>query len=701
MKAVFKREFLSFFRNVTGWIFIAAFLFLFNLYYFIYNLLYGYPYISYPLSSITFIFMIIIPLLSMRIISEDRKLKTDEMLYTAPVPVWKIVMGKYLAMVAVFSIVMGFVCLCPIYLAQFGTVPFAESYTAILGTWLFGILCIAIGLFVSSLTENVVIAAIGTFAFLFLGYMMDSFCSLISEDGNWLTTILGCLSTTAWMNEMLGGILSIQGIIYYITGSALFIFLTCQVIQHSRWKAAEKKIRRGVFSIGLIIVGIAATVAINFGVSKIPSKYTSIDITYNDVYSITDETEEFLDELEDDVTIYCLINEDDADSTLAETLDHYEEGSKHITVEYIDPETSTEFYTTYTDEEPTDNSLIIVCGDVSTIVDYDDIYEYTIDYTTYTSSVTGYDGEGQITSAINYVISDDMPTVYVLTGHGEIDLGSTFTDALEKANLSTEEVNLLNVDEIGEDVAGVIINGPDTDFSEDDAQKLSDYLAAGGNVILTVNYAAEDTPNLDAVLAEYDIVIEDGLVFEGSSSNYTQYPYMLLPEITSTTYTSGLDNYVLMADSVAITDTEENEDLEWQELLSTSDSAYIKTDLANLTTYEQEDGDEEGTFVIAASVYDDSTEAMLTVFGSCYVFDDSVDSMVSGTNLEMFTNFIADYQDEDSTSISIPVKSYSLTTLTVNQASALTLGLILTIALPIALIIIGIVVWARRRRKQA
>ena len=700
MKAVFKREFLAFFRNVTGWIFLAAFLFLFYLYFTVYNLMYAYPYLSYPLSSVVFVFMIIMPLLSMRILSEDKKLKTDQMLYTAPVPVWKIVLGKYLAMVSVFSIAMGIVCLCPVYLAQFGTVPFAENYTAILGTWLFGILCLAIGLFVSSLTENLVIAAIGTFAFLFLGYMMDSICGLISEDGNWLTTVLGTLSTTAWLNEFLQGMLDIQGIIFYVSGSALFVFLSCQMVQHSRWKATVKKIRRGVFSIGMIVVVIAATVAVNFGVSKIPTKYTTFDITYNDVYSITEDTEEFLDELEDDVTIYCLINEDDADETLDQTLTLYEEGSKHISVEYIDPETSTEFYTTYTDEEPSDNSLIVVCGDNSTVVDYDDIYEYTYDYTTYSASESGYDGEGQITSAINYVISDDMPTVYVLTGHGETDLGSTFTDALEKANLSVEEeVNLLNVDEISDDVAGVIINGPETDFSEDDAQKLSDYLAAGGNVILTANYAAEDTPNLDAVLEEYDIALEDGIVFEGSSSNYTQYPDVLLPEITSTSYTSDLNNYVMMIDSVAITDTEENEDLEWQDLLTTSDSAYIKTDLANLTTYDKEDGDEEGTFVIAASVYDDSTGAMLTVFGSCLVFDDDVDSMVSGTNLDMFSNFIADYQDEESTAISIPVKSYTMTTLTITQMSTLTLGLILTIGAPIILIIVGVVIWARRRRK--
>ena len=279
MVAILKREFRSFFTNVTGWIFIAAFLFLYNLYFYVFNLSYGYAYLSYALSNVTFVFLIIIPILSMRILSEDKKLKTDQMIYTAPVSVFQAVMGKFLAMVAVLSVVMGIVCICPLILSLFGTVPFAESYTAILGTWLFAVLCLSIGLFVSSLTENLVIAAIGTFALLFLGYMMPSIASLISQDGNVLTKVLNCLATASWSEQFCNGILELRGILYYVSGTALFVFLTCQVIQRSRWQEAVKKIRRGVYSTGLIVVVIAAVVAVNIGASKIPSKYTDIDVT--------------------------------------------------------------------------------------------------------------------------------------------------------------------------------------------------------------------------------------------------------------------------------------------------------------------------------------------------------------------------------------------------------------------------------------
>ena len=718
MKAVFKREFRSLFRNVTGWIFLAAFLFLFNLYFYVYNLSYGYPYVSYALSSIIFLFLIIIPVISMRIVSEDKKLKTDQLLYTAPVPVWKIIFGKFLALVAVFSIAIGFVCLCPLYLNQFGTIPFGETYVAILGTWLFGVLCLAIGLFVSALTESLVISAIGTFAFLFLGYMMDSLCSLISSDGNILTKILGCLCTVEPLDDFFAGTLSLTGLLYYVSATALFLFLTCQMIQRSRWKSAVKKIRRGVFSTGLIIVAIAVVVAANFGAAQIPEKYTNFDFSYSDMYSMSDETEEYLETIEDDITIYVYAAESDADEILANTLTLCEEENKHITVEYIDPEDSPLFYEDYTDDEPTENSLIVVCGEVSRVVDYDDIYEYSFDYSSYSYSTTGYDGEGQIVSALSYVTSEDLPTIYVLTGHGETDLGSTFTDAIEKMNITIEEVNLLQVDEIDSETAAVIVNAPTTDFSEDDAQKLSDYLAGGGTLIITASYLAEDTENLDAVLAEYNIRVESGMIFEGDTSYYTQVAYFLLPDIEYTTLTSDLDSYVILPDSRAITnlDPEEEEDeddeeddeedeeeeesvIDWTDLFVTSESSYMKPDVSEMTTTDQEDGDEEGPFVVGAAVENTETGAKVYVFGSMYLLDDTADSMVSGTNLAFFQNIIGDFADGDVSTVSIPVKSYELTTLTVNAYAASILGISLAIALPVVLIIIGVIIWFRRRRK--
>lgn len=701
MVAILKREFRSFFTNVTGWIFIAAFLFLYNLYFYVFNLSYGYAYLSYALSNVTFVFLIIIPILSMRILSEDKKLKTDQMIYTAPVSVFQAVMGKFLAMVAVLSVVMGIVCICPLILSLFGTVPFAESYTAILGTWLFAVLCLSIGLFVSSLTENLVIAAIGTFALLFLGYMMPSIASLISQEGNVLTKVLNCLATASWSEQFCNGILELRGILYYISGTALFVFLTCQVIQRSRWQEAVKKIRRGVYSTGLIVVVIAAVVAVNVGASKIPSKYTDIDVTYNDVHSITSDTKKMLKDLSQDVTLYVLVSESQKDATLDQTLQLYQDESSHIKVEYIDPDTSSQFYATYTDSQPTNNSVIVVCGDRSKVIDYNKIYESSFDYSTYSNTTTGYDGEGQLTSAISYVTSEDQPDVYVLTGHGETDLGSTFTDALEKKNLNVETVNLLQKDSISVDeVAGVIINGPTSDFSAEDVQKVKDYLAAGGKVIITTSYAGENLTNFNSLLAEYDVQAESGVVVEGSSQNYTQYPIYLLPEVETSDLTSSLNSYVILPNAQAITNLNTKEDtLDWEPLFDTSDSAYRKADVKNIRSLSKEDGDPEGSYCLGAAVTNSETGGEMIVVGTSYVFNDNADAMVSGTNLQFFTNAISVFQSEDSSSVSIPVKSYTLSLLTVNQLFTILGGMVLVIIVPIVVIVVGILIWVRRRKK--
>lgn len=163
MFAVFKREFKSYFQCVIGWLFVAALLALYGLYFYVYNLMQGYPYIYYTLSAITIIFLIAVPILTMRSFAEDRKNKTDQLMLTAPVSLGKLVFGKYLAMVAVFTIDIAIIAITPLILSIFGTVPMGESYISIFAFWLYGCASIAVGMFISALTESQVIAAIKHF----------------------------------------------------------------------------------------------------------------------------------------------------------------------------------------------------------------------------------------------------------------------------------------------------------------------------------------------------------------------------------------------------------------------------------------------------------------------------------------------------------------------------------------------------------
>ncbi len=700
MKAIFKRELRAYFTSVLGWIFLAGFLFVFDLYFWAYSLNMGYPYLTYSISGSVFVFLIIIPILTMRSMADDRRTKTDQLLYTSPVSIPKVILGKFLAMAAIFSMGIGFVCICPLIMSRFGTVPMGESYTAVLGVWLYGLLTIAIGLFLSAVTESQVIAAVISFGVLFLGYMMNSILSLFSSAPELVTKILGCLAITAPLDNLFTGVLDVCGIVYYISGTALLLFFTCQLVQKYRWSVSSKKIARGVFNSTFVIIGAAIVVVVNVLVAQLPESMTSFDVTNQKLYTLTEDTYTVLDNLTEDVELYVLEAEDSADSVIVKTLKRYAEGSDHVSVTYIDPTVSPNFYATYTDTSPTEGSIIVVCGDYAKVVDYSDLYEYTFSYSSYSYSITGYDGEGQITSAISYVTSGDLQTVYIVTGHGETDLGDSFSQALEKMNLSVESLTLLTVDEVPEDAAALIINAPTSDFSADDAAKVIDYLATGGKALITTSYQATTAlTNFDTILAAYGMEAKEGLVMEADNQHYYQYPFYLLPNLASADATSNVDGYVMIlyAQQVVNIIDEDAETLSWTSLLTTSSSAYFKTDLETMTTYEKEEDDEEGTFILGATVTDSETGAEVTVIASVVAFDDSVDSYVSGNNLALFKGIVSDYSDAEIT-VSIDVKDYSYDSLTISQAVVLISAGILVALIPLALIVIGVLIWFRRRK---
>ena len=203
MLAIYKRELKSYMHSFIGFLFIGVTLFFVGLYFVSNNIFGAYPYFSYTVSSAVFIFMISVPILTMRSLSEERKTKTDQLILTAPISVGKIVMGKYLALVSIFAVAVLITCTYPLIMSQFGTVPMGEAYLAILAFFLYGSTCIAIGVFVSSLTESPVIAAVIGFGLLFLGYMMTGICSMVSNE--LLVKILCCYDLyTPFVNVLEG-----------------------------------------------------------------------------------------------------------------------------------------------------------------------------------------------------------------------------------------------------------------------------------------------------------------------------------------------------------------------------------------------------------------------------------------------------------------------------------------------------------------
>ena len=138
-------------------------------------------------------------------------------------------------------------------------------------------------------------------------------------------------------------------------------------------------------------------------------------------------------------------------------------------------------------------ALIVVCGDVSRVISASDLYEYSYN-SYYQATQSGFDGEGQITSAIAYVTSDDIPKLYVLEGHGEWELSSDLTDQIEKENIEVESLSLFSQSAVPEDAAAIMINSPSTDLSAEAAQMILTYLQNGGKAFITSTYTEEDMP---------------------------------------------------------------------------------------------------------------------------------------------------------------------------------------------------------------
>ena len=703
MWAIYKRELKSYFRSFIGFLFIAATLFFVSLYFFVYNLLSGYPYISYTISGVIFLFMITVPILSMRVMAEERHSKTDQLILTAPVSVGGIVVGKFLALLTIFMIPTAVVCTYPLIMKGYGSVPMGESYLAILAFFLYGMTSIAIGLLISSLTESQVIAAVVSFLVLFLGYMMSSICSLISTTGNLLTKILGCFDLATPFNEMLNGTLNLQSVVYFISLTVLALFLAVQAIQKRRYSVSVQTLSFGAYSTGTIALAVAIVAVINIVLGEMPTSWTSLDMTSQKLYSLTDQTKDFVEGINEDVTIYVITAKDSQDETLGQTLQRYDELSDHIRVEYVDPNVNPRFYKQYTDSISR-NSLIVVSDRRNKVIDYSSIYESSFDYSTYTSTTTGYDGEGQITSALGYVLSDSMPKVYLTEGHGEYALSSGFTNAMKKENVDYETINLMDYDNVPEDAACLIINAPQNDFSSDDKDKIIEYLNAGGNVVFVAGLAEGETPNLDAITDYMGLSIAEGLVVEQDAANYYRNPYYLLPTQSYSTYTSGLYNqYYIFAPYVQgiVIENEEAEGITYNTFLSTSDKAFSKVGEINVQNFDKEEGDIDGPFGVGVSAVkelDEETSATMIVYGCDQLFTDEANSMVSGANLVLFTNTLSSFVDHE-VSVSIPVKSYEISYLTVPQAKSVLVGLMTMIVIPVGCLAAGFVIWFRRRKR--
>ena len=462
----------------------------------------------------------------------------------------------------------------------------------------------------------------------------------------------------------------------------------------------KNAMRGGAYSVVITAVVLAILVAANVFFSALPASSTEYDISASKLYSVTSNTRSVVSALTEDVTIYWIVQAGEEDAVIEKLLDRYESLSDHITVEKRNPDVYPTFAEQYTDGTVYNNSLVVECGDRSRYISNTDIYLTDASLYSYSYS-TSFDGEGAITSAIDYVTNPDQPVVYALTGHGEEDLPATFADSLEKENITVEELSLLNTDEIPEDAACLIVYAPQSDISEAERILLEDYVAGGGKLLVMAGPVEDaDLTNFYALLEPYGITAAEGIVVEGDREHYAfSTPAILMPDLTDSDITTPLAEegyYVILPLAVGLEMGENTTGATVTSLLTTSDAAFSKPDGYDMTSYEKEDGDLDGPFALAVDAAYSNGGELIWVSSSAYL-DDMYNAYSSGANVNFTMNALSQLIGE-SEAMSIRAKSLNYNYLTISDRVSGLLQVLMIGVIPLTFLGAGITVVVRRRR---
>ena len=473
----------------------------------------------------------------------------------------------------------------------------------------------------------------------------------------------------------------------------------------------------GSRTLSLVLLILAAFLGINTGMKV--WDLTPIDLSQEKLYTLTDESKERVKNIDKDVHLYFVgYTDDNADLTLAK---QYKDVNERIVAEAVDSESRPDLVEKYGIQDTGSSGIIVECGDRSKVLTASDLVTY--DSTTYeTISIA----EEKLTSAILSVTTDDIPKVYFLEGYSDFTLDYNMyylSVYLENEVTEVDTLNILSTGNVPDDCDTLVITSPTQDFSNEAKTAIIDYINRGGN-ILWLNAATAvsvDLPNVNEVLALYGVnPFEVGVIRETDSSRMVaNSPDLVIPnlgysKITEDIYSDG----IIFANPTKVNINEDGlEDLNVveTELATTSEGAYFRTDFNNSSAAAAE-GEETGSFVVGAELEKTITEAneetgtsavtsTLIIFGENYFISDypfTQDSQyaaiqVSTYNKDLVLNSLAYLSDreEDITAR----KSTGTVTYTATEQQD-TIVRIIIFAVPAVIILVGLIVWQKRRRKK-
>lgn len=462
----------------------------------------------------------------------------------------------------------------------------------------------------------------------------------------------------------------------------------------------DKRFKYGTYSVVVTLIFIAILIVINLIIGQFNK---SFDFTEKEIFSLSDETNTVLDNIDRDINVYTLFKTGSSEAIIGrvnQIIDKYAQTNSHIKVENRDLYLHPDFAKKYASENVSVdvNSIIVELGDKFRVISYNEYY----------NDNGSLNLESALTSALQYVNMEVSPKVYFITGHGEPDIKNftSLNDQLKLANYQTATVNLLS-ENIPADCSVLMITPVDRDYSKEEREKILNYLNNDGRAFLLLGgIDTAKCPNLMSIAETYGLTIDEGYVYEGDENSYMMYPYAVLPElkehdITSTLIAKDYHTLAVACQNVKKTDVQK-QGLVTEPLLTASKNAYIKA--GNNQSANKEKGDKEGPFNLAVAVtdstYTDKSHSTKLVVSGCsyYLIDPNTDSMVNNANSTFVVNAL-NWLNDNEDSIYIAPKSLETSSIVVDAGSASKIKIMSWFVIPGILFAAAFIVFVTRRNK--
>ncbi|MDD7367565.1 MAG: Gldg family protein [Clostridiales bacterium] len=399
---------------------------------------------------------------------------------------------------------------------------------------------------------------------------------------------------------------------------------------------------KGRLLIAVLLIALVVGVNVLGGAIGLPR----IDLTADRVMTPSREALEIVRTIDTPATIIFIADDDSDDIWVGELSRRYADANDNVSYKTISTDSAAlSMLSAKTGVTLEVGNVVVESEKRCAVLTGDDLYSYDFDKSTYyMTGVKNYTradftAQNALVNALLYVSRDDMPTLYMLTGHGEAQQNAKLFLICRRNNIALKTLNLSEAGAVPEDAAALMIFGPTAGYTQAEATQIDDYLAHGGRLLLMSDYTSE-LGALEDVTAKYGLRQKGGLVLDGDDKHVysTDYRYYLLPDVAATSYTEE-GTFILMPVASALERGEARRDtLSVETLITSSDKAYLKADTERVSTLDYEEGDEEGCFALAMAATEGETK--LIWLDSTQLLSDDADTVSSNGNSQFILSLL-------------------------------------------------------------